>query len=119
MNEADRTRLRHMIEAAEQASRFVAGRTRDDLDTDPMLLFALVRAIEIVGEAASQISPSTQQESPAVPWRAIVGMRNRIVHAYWDVDPDILWKTVTERLPALLRQLREILAREEDQGSDD
>jgi len=114
MSEADRIRLWHMIEAAEQAGRFVAGRTRDDLDTDPMLLFALVRAIEVVGEAASQISPETRQVSPEVPWKAIVGMRNRIVHAYWDIDPDILWKTVTARLPSLLPQLRNLLARSED-----
>lgn len=79
----DRTRLLHMVEAAEAARSFVVGRQRADLDSDRMLLFALVRAIEIVGEAASNVSPATRAAIPGLPRSAIVGMRNRIVHAYF------------------------------------
>jgi uncharacterized protein with HEPN domain len=71
-----------------------------------MLVFALVRAVEIIGEAASKISAEGRDELPAVPWSSIVSMRNRLVHAYFDVDLDILWNTVTEALPPLLVQIR-------------
>jgi uncharacterized protein with HEPN domain len=98
-----------MIEAAETAQRFLVGRQRDDLDTNEMLLFALVRAIEVIGEAASKLSADTRSATPSVPWWAIVAMRNRLIHAYFDIDRDILWKTVSEELPALLRLLRTLV----------
>ncbi len=104
----DAVRIRHMIEAAEAAQRFVAGRKRGDLDQDDMLLFALVRAIEIVGEAASKVSPETKAATPDVPWPAIVAMRNRLVHAYFDIDRDILWKTISVEIPDLLSLLRSV-----------
>lgn len=60
-----------------------------------MLTFALVRAVEVVGEAASKVTPQGRSELPAIPWTSVVGMRNRLVHAYFDVDLDILWNTVS------------------------
>ncbi len=74
-----------------------------------MLVFALVRAIEIIGEAASKISPEGKAETSAVPWSSLVGMRNRLIHAYFDVDLDILWNTATVSLPELLALLRPAL----------
>jgi len=97
-----------MIEAAESIERFLVGRQRADVDTDEMLLFALVRAVEIIGEAASRLSQEARASVPSLPWPAIVAMRNRLIHAYFDVDPDILWKTVREEVPALLILLRAI-----------
>jgi uncharacterized protein with HEPN domain len=108
----DDVRLRHMIEAAETAQRFVAGRERADLDSDEMLLFALVRAIEVVGESASRISVETRKAIPTVLWAAIVAMRNRLIHAYFDIDRTILWKTVTEEIPPLMSLLRAAAVRE-------
>ena len=102
----DAIRIRHMIEAASAALRFCVGRRREDLDTDDMLRFALTRAVEIIGEAATKVSLETRAASPQLPWPAIVGMRNRLVHAYFDVDSDILWTTVVDRLPALLADLQ-------------
>jgi uncharacterized protein with HEPN domain len=102
MEPTDEERIRHMIDAAEAALRFVSGRSRPALDDDDMLTFALVRAIEVVGEAAARVSPAARQELDAVPWSAVIGMRNRLIHAYFDVDRDILWTTVTAGLPALL-----------------
>ena len=64
--------------------------------------FAVVRAIEIVGEAASRVSIEARNRSPDIPWPAIVGMRNRVVHAYFSIDSDIVWITVTRELPQLL-----------------
>jgi uncharacterized protein with HEPN domain len=101
----DHIRVPHRVEAARTARRFIAGRLRDDLDSDQMPLFALVRAMEIIGEAASRISAETRAANPAVPWASIVAMRNRLIHAYFDIDRNIVWKTVTEELPPLLSLL--------------
>ncbi|MEO5735711.1 MAG: HepT-like ribonuclease domain-containing protein [Rubrivivax sp.] len=83
---------------------------RQDLDNDRMLLFALVRAIEIVGEAAKKVSVPMRAAVPGLHWDAIVGMRNQIVHAYLRIDNDIVWKTATVELPPLLAMLRQTLA---------
>jgi uncharacterized protein with HEPN domain len=108
MRAEDRVRLRHMIEAAESAVLFIAGRQRTDLGEDRMLLFALVRAIEILGEAASRISVEMRDTHTDIPWQAIIGMRNRLVHAYFDINTEIVWQTVTQEIPALLPQLRRL-----------
>lgn len=100
-----------MIEAAEAAIRFADGRDRADLDFDEMLRFAIVRAIEVIGEAAARITPSAQEETSSIPWREIIAMRNRLVHAYFDINTDILWKTVTEEIPAILPILHAELER--------
>src|SRR5262249_8467219 len=102
----DAIRVRHMIEAAEAAGTFIAGRQRADLESDRMLLFALVRAIEIIGEAASRLSTEGRATMPSVPWASVVAMRHRLVHAYFDIDREIVWKTATEEIPPLLTLLR-------------
>ncbi len=76
MRPDDRNRIRHMIEAAEAVEGFVAGRNRSDIDSDRMLQFAVVRAIEIIGEAASKISPEMRALISGVPWKEIVATRN-------------------------------------------
>lgn len=106
MQRDDAIRIRHMIEAAETTQRFVAGRQRGDLDSDQMLLFALIRAVEVIGEAASKVSVETRSSVPTVPWSIIISMRNRLIHAYFDVDPDILWVTVNEEIPQLMPLLK-------------
>lgn len=108
--EKDEVRLNHMLEASEQALQFARGRSRADLDTDPMLRFALLHAIMIVGEAASKVSEPTRVALPGIPWPVIVGMRHRLVHAYFDVDADVLWKSTHESLPGLILQLKTALA---------
>ena len=97
-----------MIEAAEAVREFVVGRVATDLDHDRMLLFALLRAIEILGEAASKISAETRAANGMVPWRQIVATRNRLIHGYFDIDHAIVWKTATEEIPDLLTQLRSL-----------
>lgn len=106
MQPDDATRIRHMIEAAQSAQTFISGKTRQDLDNDKMLLFAVVRAIEIIGEAASRITEETKKTAPNIPWRAISGMRNRLIHAYFDVDADFVWIAAAQEAPALVRQLQ-------------
>lgn len=111
----DRIRLLHAIEAAETACGFVAGKVRSDLDADRMLLFALVRAIEIVGEAVSRVSTATRAAAADIPSSLIVSMRNRLIHAYFDIDHEVVWRTVSEELPQLLPRLR-VLLREDGAG---
>jgi len=114
MNPRDRVRLQHLADALNSAIRFARGRERDDLDTDEMLLFALVRAIEIAGEAASQVTAKTRAQLPDLPWASIIGMRNRLVHAYFDINRDILWTTVAEAAPPLAESLKNVLAGDEE-----
>lgn len=103
-----------MIEAAEAACNFASGRTLGDLETDRMLVFALVRAIEIVGEAASRVSAPTREAAPDIPWQLIVSMRNRLIHAYFDTNHEVVWQSVTEELPQLLPRLRSLVAKQAD-----
>lgn len=102
MRPDDEIRLRHLREAVETALRFVEGRSRQDLDDDEMLRLALTKLVEIVGEAAKQVSPEGQAVFPNVPWSAAARMRDRLVHHYFDIDLDILWITITRDLPTLV-----------------
>ena len=105
MRRDDAIRLRHMLDAAREAIAFARGRTRGDLDTDRQLVLALVKDIEIVGEAATGVTEPTRRSLPDIPWERIVGMRHRLVHAYFDINLDIVWKTAREELPELIAQL--------------
>ena len=110
MNPADRVRLQHMLEAARDAQSFANGRTREEMAADRMLLMSLERAVEIVGEAASKVSAGLRTSRPDLPWAEMIGMRNRLVHAYFDINPSIMWTTVFADLPSPIAQLESLLA---------
>lgn len=112
MSKSDLIRLRHMLDASREAQSFVDGRSRADLDGDRMLVLALLKDIEILGEAASKVGDLTKEKFPDIPWRHIIGMRNRLIHGYFDVNLDIVWTTVTGELSALVDELERIVARE-------
>lgn len=101
----DLVRLRHLRDAAAKAVEFTAGKSRRDLDDDELLRLALTKLVEIVGEAAKQVSEHTRAEHPAVPWAAAARTRDRLIHHYFDIDLDILWVTITDDLPRLLDTL--------------
>jgi uncharacterized protein with HEPN domain len=101
-----------MRDAAIEAIDFVAGRSRDELNTNRMLTLALVKDIEIIGEAASIISAECRARYSQLPWVQIIGMRNRLTHAYFEVNLDIVWQVVTNDLPALVMELEEIISLE-------
>jgi len=107
--EADRARLAHMLDAAREAVAFLTDRGRADLDADRMLSLAVVRSIEIVGEAAANVGSETRSSMPGIPWAAVVGMPNRLVHAYFSVDADRVWDTVRDDLPPLISELERYL----------
>jgi len=109
MRPEDRVRLQHMLDAAEDAVCFASGLTRADLDANRMATFAIVRAIEIIGEAATSVTDDTKQAYPDLPWPSMIGMRHRLIHAYYDVDLDRVWDTVTVDLPPVIAQLRSVL----------
>jgi len=100
-----------MIDAALEALAFARGRMRADLDTDRMLALSLVKEIEIIGEAASKVSDEVKRSTPHIPWADITGMRHRLIHAYFDIDLDVVWKTLQSDLPPLVKDLQELLAR--------
>jgi uncharacterized protein with HEPN domain len=110
MNEADRERLRHMLAAAREAASFAEGRTIEDAAADRMLLLALVKELEILGEAASRISKEGRAAAPGIPWEKVTGMRNRLIHGYFDWDIEVIWSTLTSNLPDLIRELEKALA---------
>ena len=105
MRESDAIRLRHVLDAAREAVAFAAGHSRQDLDGDRMLSLSLVRLLEVMGEAAKGVSDDLRNASPNIPWRQMAGMRDRLIHAYFDVNLDAVWRTVTDDLPPLIDQL--------------
>ncbi len=109
MKPADRVRLHHIVDALSSTVRFTEGRRRQDLNEDEMLTYALVYAVQIVGEAANRVSVEFRNQHPEVPWAIIIGMRHRLVHAYSDINRDILWTTATEAVPELLAQIKSLL----------
>ncbi len=94
--------LADMLYAARISMDFASGRSRTDLDRDLMFRYALVNAVEIIGEAASQVSDETREQHPLIRWRTISSMRNRLVHVYYDIDCDILWDTISIDIPVLI-----------------
>jgi uncharacterized protein with HEPN domain len=109
----DPVRLRHMLDAATEAVSFAQNRTRSDLDTDRMLVRALVQCLEVIGEAASRITRERREELPQIPWSQMIGMRNRLIHAYFDIRLDVVWSKVTEDLPVLIADLENIIPSEQ------
>ena len=105
----DKIYLRHILEAAQKAVEISQDYERCDLDTDELLGLALERLLEIIGEAANKVSNSTQATYPMIPWRKMAATRNRLIHAYSEVDYEIVWSIVTKDLPPLVSQLSQIL----------
>ena len=113
MQQHDDIRLQHMLDSAEEAVEFAVGKSRNDLDDDRKLLLAIIKSIEIIGEAASKVSEACKAENDNIPWRDIIGMRNRLSHGYFDVNLDIVWETVQTDLPNIIKVLIEIIPKED------
>lgn len=94
-----------MRDHAHEVAELVRGRARRDLDADRLLALAVVRLLEIIGEAAARVPSEERARRPGIPWSSIVSLRNRLIHGYDDVDHDIVWEIVTTDLPLLVSQL--------------
>ena len=95
----DRQRLEHILAALNEATSFVAGMNFTDFDADKRTLFACVRAIEIIGEAARHVTDETKEMYPQVPWQKMTSLRNFVIHQYFDVENEVLWEVLTRFLP--------------------
>ncbi len=107
--DSDETRLRHIVEAGLEATEHLEDQNLDDLGKNRLLQHGLVRCIEIVGEAASRLTPEFRSAHPEILWVDMISMRNRVVHAYFDIDLEIVWRTVAEDLPQLIQQVQTLL----------
>ncbi len=111
MRDEDLIRLKHMYDSAMAILVFVKGKRRSSLDNNRLLISGIVREFEIIGEAAGKISLKTKNQYSQIPWKQLIGMRNRLIHAYFDVDHDVVWKTIKEYLPGFCRQLEKIISK--------
>ena len=103
-------RLADILIEAEFALQFVAGLTRDALARDPLVTRAVLYCLTIIGEAAGHLPEDVRAREPGVPWRQVVGMRNRLVHDYIRTDHGIVWDTVAHNLPILVAAVRRLRA---------
>ncbi len=108
-NEQDIVRLRHMLDAAKKIVEYTGSIQRDDINRDEKLALALVRLLEIIGEAAKAVSPDLRRKYPQIPWREIAGTRDRLIHGYYDIDFDIVWQIVSDDIPHLITAVEDIL----------
>ena len=101
--------IRHILDAARKAMHFALNRNREDLNKNEMLAISLVHLLEIVGEAANVVSDDFRKQYPHIPWRKMIGLRNRLIHGYFDINLDIVWDTVLKDLPPLVADLEKII----------
>lgn len=114
---SDLIRLRHMLGATEKALKFTSGKNRTDLDQEEQLSLALVRLLEVIGEAAAKVTIDCQTRNTPIPWKEIIGTRNRLIHGYEEVDLDIVWQIVSGDLPTLVDALKTAIKGEPGVGN--
>jgi uncharacterized protein with HEPN domain len=104
----DRLTARQMLATVAHIRAMVRGRSRASFEDDDVRQLALLHLIQVLGEAASRTSAAFREAHPEIPWSHVIGMRNRIVHGYDDVDPDIVWRVATEDVEPLLATLERL-----------
>lgn len=104
--------LAQMLAYAREARELAQGKTRADLDQERLLELSVLRILEVIGEAATRLPDELRARHPEVPWGSIIGLRNRLIHAYDEVDLDIVWDILTLDLPDLIAQLEQLITEE-------
>jgi uncharacterized protein with HEPN domain len=114
MQPDDEALLADILIAARRVQSFMSGRSREDLDEDYQLQFAVQKGIEIIGEAAGRLTEAARTRGHGVPWRDIIGMRHRLVHDYGRVDLGVLWEVIESDIPLLIAVIAPLLPPPED-----
>jgi uncharacterized protein with HEPN domain len=109
MPKDDLVSVGHMLDTARRAAEKIHGKSRQDFDIDENLRLALAYLLQIIGEAARQVSPEFRASHSTIPWNAIIGMRHKVVHDYLNVDEDVVWRTATRELEPLIAGLEHLL----------
>jgi len=109
MNRSEKLFFNDIIESIELVERYVLGKTLEDFSASKLLQDAVLRRIEIIGEAVKNISEETKAYHPEISWRKIAGTRDVLTHEYFGVNLDRIWKTAQEDLPSLKKQVQETL----------
>ena len=104
----DAVYLIDMLASARRIRAYVQGVMRDEFLRDTRLQDSVVRRLEVIGEAAGRVSPKFREKNPGIPWRAIRGMRNQMIHRYDDIDMDIVWETVRRDIPELIQMIESV-----------
>lgn len=105
----DRLTLEQMLETARRIRSMASGHTRKSFDADDVRQLALLHLIQVLGEASSRVSAGFRESHPELPWGAMAGMRNRIVHGYDHVDPDIVWRVATDDVEPVIAALERLV----------
>ena len=113
MHSKDRIRVQHILDEADEVTKYTDVISFEEFVNDGKTIRAVIRSIEVIGEAASKISIGFRKEHPEIPWQKIIGMRNRLIHVYFDIDYNIVWQTVKGNLPPLIEQLQSVLNNKE------
>jgi uncharacterized protein with HEPN domain len=104
--------LQDMLDNAKRALQFIAGMEYKAFEKDEKTVYAVIRAVEIIGEAAKNVPPEVQKKYPNVPWRDISGMRDKLVHRYFGVNMEVVWQTVNEDLPFIIDVIANMIEKE-------
>lgn len=110
----DDSYLLDILLAARQALKFMDGVNREEFDEDDLLQNAVMRPLQIIGEASSRLSGSFRKSHPEIAWHEIIGMRNRLIHEYFRVNVDAVWDTIHDDLPILIRQIEPLVPKEDE-----
>jgi uncharacterized protein with HEPN domain len=101
----DEQRLADILDAARDAVEFFGSRSVEEIEGDKLRVAAAVQKVAVIGEAAARVSEETRLALAELPWREMIGMRNMVMHHYWEIDREVLWSTVTRSLPDLIHKL--------------
>ncbi len=105
----DKYRLQHILDAIDRIARYTSGKSFEEFISDDMMYYAVVKNIEIIGEAANMLTLDFQTAHPEIPWKMVKGMRNYIVHEYFQIDSSVVWEVVTKDIPLLKSQITHII----------